>query len=138
MNIADAIRRILEGDPWKRDEQQFRERHIAFGSSDLEFERVRPAYHFGWVAAQDERFRGQDFDDVEAVLRAEWSHDLAKQSGSWDTVRGFVNRAYQRAQERFASGSASAPEASSASPTSGPVTGPDDAKGDTFESGIAV
>jgi hypothetical protein len=138
MKIADAIRRILEGDPWNRDEQRFRERHVAFGSSELEFERVRPAYHFGWVAAQDERFRGRDFDDVEAELRDEWSSDLAMQCGSWDTVRGFVNRAYQRAQERFATEAKSAiVEGQNADVSSSP-RGPDETKGDTPPSGIAV
>jgi hypothetical protein len=134
MNIADSIRRILEGDPWHRDEQQFRERHIAFGSSDLEFERVRPAYHFGWVAAQDDRFRGRDFEEVEGDLRNDWTNDLAIQCGSWDTVRGFVNRAYQRAQERFATESQSAAAESSPSTTVDSTPPPDETKGDPPES----
>jgi hypothetical protein len=102
MGLRDFVERAFTGDDWPRADEEFRERHTAFGTPELEYERVLPAYQFGHVAAHDERFAGSSFEDVEDVLRAEWSPDLAMQCGSWDVVRGYVNRAYQRVAEHDA------------------------------------
>ena len=101
MGLGDKIMRALTGDDWNREDEAFRERHTSLGSSDLDYEKARPAYQYGYAAGADERFRGRRFDEIENDLRVEWDNDYASQSGSWDSVRGYVNRAYQRGQEGF-------------------------------------
>ncbi|HYD53970.1 MAG TPA: YsnF/AvaK domain-containing protein [Gemmatimonadaceae bacterium] len=101
MGLGDKIMRALTGDDWNREDEQFRERHTALGSSDLDYEKARPAYQYGYAAGTNEQYRGQSFDAIEPNLRGEWESEYASHSGSWDSVRGYVNRAYQRGQETF-------------------------------------
>jgi uncharacterized protein (TIGR02271 family) len=99
MGLGDKIMRALTGDDWHREDEVFRERHTALGSSDLDYEKARPAYQYGYAAGTNERFRGRQFDEIENDLRGEWDTEYASTSGGWDGVRGYVNRAYQRGQE---------------------------------------
>lgn len=102
MGLGDRIRRYLSDAEFERHEDYFRDRHIALGGSDIDYERARPAYRFGFAAAGDARYRGRDFADAEAELRAHWTPDLALQCGSWETARTSVNRGYHRAQQALA------------------------------------
>lgn len=96
MRFAERIASLFMVDGWSRHEEYFRDRHLALGGTELEFEKARAAYQFGYVMAAEERFRGRPFDEVEAELAAEWTPNLAAQSGGWESVRGWVNRAYHR------------------------------------------
>lgn len=95
MGFMDKLKNALTPD-WNEEEQKFRQRHTAQG----EYDRLRPAYQFGYVAGRNEQYRGRPFTEVEADLQQDWSDDAVKQYGSWDTVRTYVGDAYQRGQER--------------------------------------
>lgn len=58
------------------------------------FERVRPAYLFGHVAAYQTAFVGMDFVAAEPELRTVWDRDVAARHGSWESVRRYVCDAY--------------------------------------------
>lgn len=106
MGLADRIRRFLSGVEFERHEEYFRERHLALGGADLDFEKMRPAYRFGFSAAGDQRYRGRDFEAVEVELRQHWTADLARQCGSWESARSAINRGFHRAQGALAEHSA--------------------------------
>jgi hypothetical protein len=62
--------------------------------ADVAFDRVRPAYQFGHVAAYDPAFVGRDFTASEAELRAAWDRDFRERHGEWELVRHHVCDAY--------------------------------------------
>lgn len=97
--LGDRIRRAFAGHAWAREEVAFRERHTALGSSDLDYAKARPAYQYGFEVGIAESNRGRLFDDLEHGLRHDWEAEYASQFGSWESVRGFVQRAYRRGQE---------------------------------------
>lgn len=97
--LGDRIRRAFAGPAWAREEIRFRERHTALGSSELDYAKARPAYQLGFEAGLAEENRGRDLDDVEDTLRRIWDAEYASQSGSWESVRAYVQRAYHRGQE---------------------------------------
>lgn len=106
MGLGDRIRRFLSDAEFERHEEYFRDRHLALGGSVLDFEKMRPAYRFGFSAAGDRRFRGRDFDELDAELREHWTQDLARQCGSWESARSAINRGFHRAQQALAEHSA--------------------------------
>lgn len=61
-----------------------------FGSYD----KARPLYQLGHVAAQNPDYRGKTFDQIEPDIRRGWNKDMEQQHGSWNDVRGAVSGAY--------------------------------------------
>jgi len=64
--------------------------------ADRKFDVARPAFRLGHIAAQNPDYRGRSFLDVEADLRNGWDADTSKSYGDWESVRGYVNDAYDR------------------------------------------
>ena len=101
MSFGDKMREMFGGKGQQREwaeDTRFRERHLASGSRD-EYDRVRPAYQYGYMAGSDPSYRGRSFDEVESHLRTHWNDDLTQRSGAWDHVRPHVHAAYREAQE---------------------------------------
>lgn len=101
MSFGDRMREMFGGKGHQREwaeDARFRERHLASGSRD-DYERVRPAYQYGYFAGSDESYRGHSFDEVESHLRTHWNDDLTQRSGAWEHVRPHVHAAYREAQE---------------------------------------
>lgn len=61
-----------------------------FGSYD----KARPLYQLGHVAAQNPDYRGKNFDQIEPDIKRGWNKDMEQQYGSWNDVRGTVGSAY--------------------------------------------
>ena len=66
-------------------------------SADLTFERVRPAYRLGHLAARHPAYRGRSFDDVERDLAAGWSGEQLARHGEWSAMRRYARAAYENA-----------------------------------------
>ena len=101
MSFGDTMREMFGGKGQQREwaeDARFRERHLASGSGES-YERVRPAYQYGYMAGSDESYRGREFGEVESHLRTHWSDDLSTRAGSWDQVRPHVHAAYREGQE---------------------------------------
>ena len=71
------------------------------------FERAKPGYQLGYVARQNPAYRDRSFSEVEPELKRVWESrgggagsGAAESTGSWPEVRGFVDFAYQQAEER--------------------------------------
>jgi hypothetical protein len=76
----EHYRALWEGTPGRR--------------ADGSFERARPAYQLGHIAAAHNTYYGRDFDAAEPDLRAAWERDFRAQHGEWDAVRRYVRDAY--------------------------------------------
>lgn len=54
------------------------------------------AYRFGGQTAENEKFRGKTFDEVEADIRASYEQTPAGANLAYDRARGAINDAYER------------------------------------------
>ena len=101
MSIGDKLKNFMNGGGGdEAEDSRFRERHLASGGTDEDYERYRPAYQYGYAAGGDPSYRGRTFDEVEPHLRQHWSANAAAGS-DWNSVRSHVNSAYREAQEAF-------------------------------------
>ena len=64
--------------------------------SDYSYEQSEPAYRYGYTLANDERYRGLDWNDIEPAARREWE---SRNEGSWEDFRAFVRHSWERAVE---------------------------------------
>ncbi len=59
-----------------------------------EYERARPAYQFGYVAARNPEYQSRPFDQVEAQVERAWQALGEQRSGDWNEVRDQVSYGY--------------------------------------------
>lgn len=64
------------------------------GAAD-EYDRVRPAYGFGYVARHNPDYRGRSFDDVEPDLQTSWQRTGQDRTGEWRDVQERVRFGYE-------------------------------------------
>ncbi|MEO7042592.1 MAG: hypothetical protein ABI035_10055 [Gemmatimonadaceae bacterium] len=64
--------------------------------ADRKFDAARTAFRLGHIAARNPDYRGRAFVDVEPDLRNGWDSSTSKLHGDWESVRGYVNDAYDR------------------------------------------
>ena len=70
-------------------------------SSDLTYDRARPAYQLGSLASHNPDYQGRSFDEVETDLQRGWtSSDASRQYGDWSNVRDYARDAYTRGSEQ--------------------------------------
>jgi hypothetical protein len=80
-----------------RDE--FRLGHPAlFGTTGGTYDEVEPAYRHGHALAQDPRYEGQAWDDIEPDARAAW--EQRSPESPWERVKAAVRHAWQRSSRR--------------------------------------
>jgi hypothetical protein len=66
--------------------------------ADRDYDRVRPAYVFGHVAAAEPELAGLSFEEAEPALRAAWNDELRARAGEWEHARRYVLDAYGHAR----------------------------------------
>ena len=72
-------------------------------ATDHGFDRVRPAYQLGHLAAHNPDWRGREFATVEPDLRRAWDERLRGREGpAWESVRAYVRDAYGHARSEGA------------------------------------
>jgi hypothetical protein len=64
--------------------------------ADLAYDRVRPAYHLGYLASRNPDYAERDFDTVERDLESGWNASMRDRHGEWSGVRAFAREAYER------------------------------------------
>lgn len=62
------------------------------------YDRVRPAYVFGHVAASEPELAGLTFEEAEPALRSAWNDELRARAGDWEQARRHVLDAYGHAR----------------------------------------
>lgn len=95
--IAEAATTVTdEDDAW------FRADYEAFGdrSDDWSWERARPVYRLGHLAARNPEWSSREWSEVEPELRRGWNEDVEREYGDWPTARRFAAAGYERERER--------------------------------------
>ena len=65
--------------------------------NDYSYEQSEPAYRYGYTLANDERYQGRDWNDVEPDARREWE---SRNEGTWDNFKDSVRYSWERARGR--------------------------------------
>ncbi len=74
--------------------QHYESRRSASTAQATEYDRVRPAYQFGYMAGRNPEYQSKPFDQVEAQIERAWEQVGREQSGSWSDVRDQVSFGY--------------------------------------------
>lgn len=86
---------------WNEDDSywrtNFRNRPYA-SAGDRDYEYYRPAYRFGYDAAN--RYEGRDWTDVETDLATSWGTYEHRGMSTWDQMRDAVRDAWDRVRGR--------------------------------------
>ena len=100
-----------EAQPTAEDEQYYRTHHrgATGGQADAAYERARPAYHLGHVAALNPDWRGRPYEEIEPELRRGWSDDVRARHGEWAAASPFARAAYERTLSRTNAGPGTVP-----------------------------
>ncbi len=78
-----------------RDETYYRTHYEASAPAGGTWDRARPAYQLGHVAAANPAYRGRSFADIEADLQHGWTTDTAAAAGEWPAVRDLARCGYE-------------------------------------------
>lgn len=61
---------------------------------DGDFETMRPAYEYGYTAANDQRFQGRSWSDVESTMRSDYESRYP--GNAWDRAKNAVRYGWER------------------------------------------
>jgi hypothetical protein len=92
--MGAAARSAIDLTP--EDESYYRARYEAAPRADWRWDRVRPAYALGDIAATNPDYAGRSFDEVERDLEHGWQGETRTTHGEWAAVREMVRAAYER------------------------------------------
>jgi len=65
-----------------------------YGTTGEQFETYAPAYDYGYRVANDSRYRGKSWDDVEDTLRTDYLRN--NPNSSWDRAKGAVRYGWEK------------------------------------------
>lgn len=60
------------------------------------YDQFRPAYHYGYTLATDERYRGRNWEDLEPEAQRHWEN---LEPGTWDRFKQVVREAWEDIKE---------------------------------------
>jgi hypothetical protein len=88
-------KRVAESTNPTAEDGLWREHHRTrpYADNDVPYEEYRPAYEHGWKAR--ERYRGQEFDEIEPHLSQEWPQCRATSKLDWERARPAVRDAWE-------------------------------------------
>lgn len=72
----------------------------SFGSTGGTFEQYSPAYRYGLGLAADPRYRGVDWNTLEADARRSWEE---REPGTWERFKDAIKYAWQKVQNKLQS-----------------------------------
>ena len=78
------------------DEQYYRTHYEAGAPTGADWQRARPAYQLGHLAARNPSYKSRSFADIEPDLRQGWTGETAERHGAWESVRDLARAAYER------------------------------------------
>ena len=84
------------GTDWLNEEQYWRANwsNRPYATADRGFDYYRPAYQYGYESAT--RYRGREWNDVEADLRSGWDRVENTSQSTWDNMKDAVRDAWNR------------------------------------------
>lgn len=94
--MEELTRKWNELEPSLREEWERR-----FGYMGLQWEEIRDAYQFGWLAGQRPEFAQYTWEEIEKDLAEHWySPQAATEEAAWDYVKEAVEAGWRKARER--------------------------------------
>ena len=78
-----------------RYETYYRTHYEASAPAGGSWERARPAYQLGHIAAANPSYRGRSFADIETDLQHGWTRETAATAGDWQAVRDLARCGYE-------------------------------------------
>jgi hypothetical protein len=84
-------------DYFRRHDADYRAHYGTYGaSSGYTYDEYQPAYRYGYTLANDERYRGWDWDRVEPAARREWE---GRNPGTWERIKDSVRYSWMRVKD---------------------------------------
>ncbi len=84
-------------DDFRSYDSDFREHFGNASADDGTYEQAEPAYRYGYTSANDSRYEGREFNEVEDDLRRDWEK---RNEGSWDNYRDSIRYSYNQTRGR--------------------------------------
>jgi len=102
--VSDTVRRerVEVDENYQKARSNFQQ-HYTKGrgkSGTPPFEQAEGTYRTGYLAANDERFRGREFDDIEPDLRRDWEASGARGGSRWEELREEIREGWAGARSR--------------------------------------
>lgn len=69
-----------------------------YGSGEYSWDEFSSAYRYGYDVANDERYTGRQWEDIESTLRGGWDDD---NYGPWDRFKDAVRYAWEQSKNAF-------------------------------------
>jgi len=98
--IRDTVRRqdVDVDENYRRAQSGFQEHFNRRGRKDQRtFDQAEPNYRYGYTAAQNNRYAGQEFDQAEPALRQEYQG--AQTGDSWEQLREEIREGWNRSRQ---------------------------------------
>jgi len=94
-SVRQARRELEEADdPYDVYRDRYRRRHQAYyGNGNGDYTAYEPAYRYGYTLANDDRYRGRTWAEIEAEARRQWDEDHQDQ-GLWEDFKDAVRHAW--------------------------------------------
>jgi hypothetical protein len=84
-------------------DSEFRKHYQStYGGTGSRYEDYAPAYQYGCRMADDEKYRGRDFNEVESHLRREY--ETSNPGGNWEKVKDAVRHGWDKVTGRATRG----------------------------------
>jgi len=99
--VRDTVRRqdVDVDENYRQARSGFQEHFNQRGwGNQRTWDQAEPNYRYGYTAAQDNRYTGQDFDQVEPALRRDYQG--AETGDSWEQLREEIREGWNRARNR--------------------------------------
>jgi uncharacterized protein (TIGR02271 family) len=68
-----------------------------YATSGLAYERYQPAYRYGYTLANDERYRGRNWNEIESNVRRDWE---SQNQGPWENFKDSIRHAWDQVRGR--------------------------------------
>lgn len=68
-----------------------------YTNSGYTFDQYEPAYRYGYTLANDERYRGRDWNAIEADARRDWNQQ--NKGSSWENFKDAIRYSWERAKD---------------------------------------
>lgn len=86
----------MTGRGWSDYESTFRDDfNTRYANSGYSWDQYSSAYRYGYDAANDTRYRGRNWNDIESDLRTSWDPTY----GPWDRFKDAVRRGWERTKD---------------------------------------
>ncbi len=103
--VSDTVRRQqvdvdrITDQEWQAREPRFQQHFQSqYGARGMQYNDYMPAYRYGYTMGMNERYRNQDWNQIENSIRQEW--ERSGQKSNWNDSRDAIRYGYDEARRR--------------------------------------